>query len=208
MHLRRVYTAVYVPVVATGRAAERRDFQIGEGEGLSDETSVHSSIKLGTCAGRLTNLNLAGMNKPSSNLTTVYLDTPLVNLAPEPLEYVPSQVRLGQRNRYPQTSTEVGLYTGGSRRNPPPSPPPYITHPRIHPPTSRAQPRRVIQPATGYDKTFGNLATRGEPLSKFWPQGSEMPNPPTHTYTRIGGGSEVTGIPAEAATDQVFFPGK
>ena len=169
MHLRRVYTAVYVPVVATGRAAERRDFQIGEGEGLSDETSVHSSIKLGTCAGRLTNLNLAGMNKPSSNLTTVYLDTPLVNLAPEPLEYVPSQVRLGQRNRYPQTSTEVGLYTGGSRRNPPPSPPPYITHPRMHPSTGRSQTLRVMQQATGPDKNFQNSVTGGGLLEKKLP---------------------------------------
>ena len=94
-HLRRLSTEVHGPVVATGQATESRDFHIGEGEGFSIGTSLHSSIKLGSYAGRLTNLNLAGMNNPSPNLTTVYLDTSLVGPAPDPLEYVPSPGHLG-----------------------------------------------------------------------------------------------------------------
>ena len=47
-------------------------------------------IKLGPYTGRFTNINLAGMNNPSSNLTTVYLDTSLVGLTPDSLKYVPS----------------------------------------------------------------------------------------------------------------------
>ena len=62
----------------TSRAPERREIQMGEGEGLSGgNSSVHSSIKLGAYAGRLSNLNLAGINNPIPNLNTVYIDTPL-----------------------------------------------------------------------------------------------------------------------------------
>ena len=144
-HFRRRYPEVYGSAVGTCRAPERREIQIGEGEGLSGgKYSVHSSIKLGAYAGRLANLNLARMNNPSPNLTTVYLDTPQVVPAPDPLEYTPSPGRLGHPSGYTPTST--GAYIGGSRRRPPPSPPPYHTHPQMHPPTGRAQPRRVMQP--------------------------------------------------------------
>ena len=83
---RRRYPEVYGSGVATGWAPERREIQIGEGEGLSGGTSVHSSIKLGAYANRFTNIILAGMNNPCTNLTTVYLDTSLVGPTPEPLE--------------------------------------------------------------------------------------------------------------------------
>ena len=46
VHLRRLYHEVYGPAVSTGQAPERREFQIGEGEGLIGVTSVNS-IKLG-----------------------------------------------------------------------------------------------------------------------------------------------------------------
>ena len=89
---------------------ERKAIQIGEVEELNDSnSSVHSSIKLGTYAGRLANLNLAGMNNPIPNLTNVYLDTPLVGQTPEPLEYVSLPGRLGQPNGYPQLVQEVAL---------------------------------------------------------------------------------------------------
>ena len=75
---------------------ECREIQIVEGEVLSgNNPSVHSNIKVGAYAGRLANLNLSGMNNPSPNLNTVYLDTPLVGPTPEPLEYVPLPGRLG-----------------------------------------------------------------------------------------------------------------
>ena len=86
-HLGRLYPEVYGPALATGRAPERRDIQTGEGEVLSSRTSVHSSLKLGAYSGRFTNISLAGMNKPSPNLNTVYLDPPLVGPKPDPLEY-------------------------------------------------------------------------------------------------------------------------
>ena len=84
-HLKRLYPEVYGPVVATGWTPEHRELNIGEVEGLSGRTSVHSSIKLGAYAGRFTNLSLAEVNNPSPNLTTVYLDTPLVVPTPDPL---------------------------------------------------------------------------------------------------------------------------
>ena len=59
------------------------------GEGIIGSLSVTSSLNVGSYAGRLDNLNLAGVNNPSPNLTTVYLDTPLVGPTPEPLEYIP-----------------------------------------------------------------------------------------------------------------------
>ena len=96
-HLRRLYTEVYGSAVGTCRAPERREIQIEEGEGLgSGNSSVHSSIQLIAYAGRLANLNLAGMNNPIPNLTNLYLDTPLVGPTLEPLEYVPSPGCLGQ----------------------------------------------------------------------------------------------------------------
>ena len=103
-HLRRLYPDVYGSAVGTSWVPECRDIQIGEGEGLSGGNySVHGTIKLGTYAGRLANLNLAGINYPSPNLNTVYLDTPLVGPTPEPLEYAPSPGRPGQPIRYPPT---------------------------------------------------------------------------------------------------------
>ena len=65
-HLVRLYPEVYGPTVPTGTAPEQREFQIGEGEGLSDGTRVNS-IKLGAYAGRFNHLNLAGMHNPSPN---------------------------------------------------------------------------------------------------------------------------------------------
>ena len=167
---------------------------------MSGGTSI-KSIKVGAYAGRFNHLNLAGMNNPSPNLTTVYLDTPLVGPTLEPLEYVPSSGRLGQPSRYPLISTGGGPCTDSSIRRPPPSPPPYSTHPWMNPPTAWAQPCRVVQLETGR-RIFQNLATRGEPLAKIWPRGSERPNPPTHAYWHRGG---ATGVPAEAATSQENF---
>ena len=178
--------------MGTSRAPKRREIQIGEGEGLSGgNSSVHSSIKLCAYAGRLANLNLSGINSQSHNLTTVYLYTPLVGPKLDPLEYIPSPIRLGQPSGYPPTST--GAYIGGSRRLPSPPPLPYHTHPRMHPSTVRAQPRRVMQPATGHEICFETLATRGEPLAKFWPQSSERPNPLTHAYGHRGGSGKQLG---------------
>ena len=160
VHLRRRYPEVYGSAVGTSRAPECRKIQIGEGEVLSGgNSSIHINIKLGAYSGRLANLNLAGINNPSPNLTTVYVDTPLVGPTPEPLEYTPSSGHLGQPSGYPPTIT--GAYIGASRRSLPPPTPPYSTHPRMHPPTGRAQPRRVMKPATGHAKTFETLATRG-----------------------------------------------
>ena len=85
--LSRRYPEVYGSAAGMCWAPERREIQIREGEGFSDgNSSVHSSIKLGAYAGRLANLNLAGMNNPRPYLTTVYLDTSLVDPTPDPLE--------------------------------------------------------------------------------------------------------------------------
>ena len=92
-HLRRQYPEVYSLGFDAARAHERRGLVLGEVEVLSGGTSVNSSIKLVAYAGRLANLNLAGNINPSPNLTTVYLDTPLVGPTLEPLEYVPSPGR-------------------------------------------------------------------------------------------------------------------
>ena len=125
-HLRRQYPEVYALAVDTTRSHDRRELLIGDGEELSGGTSsVNSSIKLGAYAGRLDNINLAGITNPSPNLTTVYLDTPLLGTKPELLEYAPSPVRLGKPIGYPPTSIEGK----GSRRPLPPPPPPYHTHP-------------------------------------------------------------------------------
>ena len=150
-HLRRLYPEMYGSAVVMCWALDRREIQIGEGEGLSGGTSVHSSIKLGAYACRFTNISLAGMNNSSPNLTTIYLDTPLVGPTPEPLEYVPSPGRLVQPRRYPPISTGGGPSTSGFKRRPPPLPTPYSIHPQIHPPTGQVQPRRDMQLATGHD---------------------------------------------------------
>ena len=76
-HLRRRYPEVYGLGENTARAPERRDTPTRAGEGISGSISVTSSLNLGAYTGRLDNLNLAGINYPSPNLTTTYLDTPL-----------------------------------------------------------------------------------------------------------------------------------
>ena len=134
-HLKRLYPEVYGTEVSTGWAPERREFQIGEREGLSNETIINS-IKVGAYAGRLNHINLVGMNKLIPNLTTVYLDTPLVGPTPDPLEYVPSPGRIGHPSGYPSIITGCGPYTGGSKLRPPPPLSLYITHPRMNPTTS------------------------------------------------------------------------
>ena len=63
---------------------------------IGGHSIINSSIKLGAYTSRLSNLSLAGNINPRPNLTTVYLDTPLVGPTPEPLEYVPSLGRLGK----------------------------------------------------------------------------------------------------------------
>ena len=40
---------------------------------------------------------------------------------------------------------------------------------------------------------------------KFWPQGSERPNPHTHAYGNREGGREDIGVPEEAARGQYNF---
>ena len=127
-HLRRLYPEVYGPAVPIGRVPARREFRIVEGGELSGENRINSS-KLGAYAGIFNHIKLAGMNKSSPNLTTVYLDTPLVGLTPEPLEYAPSTGRLGQPRGYLPIRTRVGPHTGGSKRRPPPPPRPYSTPP-------------------------------------------------------------------------------
>ena len=105
VHLRRRYPEVYGLGVDTAREPERRDTPTRAGEGITGTLSVTSSLNLGAYAGRLDNLNLAGINNPSPNLTTTYLDIPLVCPTPEPLEYVPSPGRLRQPSGYPPSST-------------------------------------------------------------------------------------------------------
>ena len=113
VHLRRQYPEVYGLGGNTARAHEHRDSLIRAGEGMSGVNSANSSFKLVAYAGKLDHLNLAGINNPSPNLTTVYIDTPLVGPTPEPLEYVPSPGRLRQPRGYPPGST--GPYSGGAQ---------------------------------------------------------------------------------------------
>ena len=157
-HLRRQYPEVYGLGLDTARAHECREIILGEGKGMSGvNSSVNSSIKLGAYTGRLDNLNLAGINNPSPNLTTVYLDTPLVGPTPKPLKYVPLLGRIGQPSGYPPSITRTSV--GGAHRRPHPPPPPHNHHPRMLPSTGRVQPRRLLQ-ATGPGK-----------MRKFWPRG-------------------------------------
>ena len=115
-HLGRRYPEAYGPAVGTCWAPDHRVIQIREEEGSNGgNSSVHISIKFGSYKGRLAKLNLAGMNNPSPNLTTLHLDTPVVVPTTDPLEYVTSPGHLGQPSGYPPTST--GAYIGGSRRH-------------------------------------------------------------------------------------------
>ena len=150
---------------------------------MSGGTSVNSSIKLGTYAGRLAYLNLAGIKNPIPNLTTVYLDNPLVGPTPEPLYYVPSPGRLRQPSRYPSSSTRT--YIGGARIFPPPPPPSYSTHPRMLPSNGWVQPRRGMQ-ATDQEKNSNISVPRGEPLANFDPRVWRGITPPC-TLTSTGG---------------------
>ena len=127
-HLRRQYPKVYGFGPVPAWAPERGETPIGAGEGLSGGNSIiNSSLNLGAYSGRLDNLNLAGINNPIPNLTTVYLDTLLVGPTPEPLEYVPSLGRLGQPSRYTPSSTRTSV-RGACRRPPPPPPLTTPTH--------------------------------------------------------------------------------
>ena len=73
-------------MVDTDQAPDLRTLLIREGGGLNGvPSSVNSSIKLGTYAGRLSNINLAGITNPIPNLTTAFQDTPLVSPTPDPL---------------------------------------------------------------------------------------------------------------------------
>ena len=49
-----------------------------------------------------------------------------------------------------------------------------------------------------------NSENRGESLAKFWKQGSERPNPPTHTYVHrgVGGSWESSQTPQWRLQDQ------
>ena len=45
----------------------------------------------------------------------------------------------------------------------------------------------VVLSGQKWVKEFFYSENKGEPLEKFWPQGSERPDPPTHTYGHTGG---------------------
>ena len=70
--------------------------------------------------------------------------------------------------------------------------PPQVME-RPNPPTNAYRNWGRVREATGVPAedtagqiVFENLQYRGEPLAKFWPQGSEMPNPSTHIYRHMG----------------------
>ena len=67
-----------------------------------------------------------------------------------------------------------------------PNPP---THAQEHRGGDRDMARGPAGHATGQEK-IRVLEARGEPLAKFWSQGSESPNPTTHAYRHRGGGRE------------------
>ena len=56
------------------------------------------------------------MNKPSHNLTYVYLDTPIVVPMVEPLEYASLTGRIGQPHEYPPTRTGGVPHTGAAAK--------------------------------------------------------------------------------------------
>ena len=153
--------------MATCRSPDCREIQIREGGLLSGGTSLNSSIKLGADIVRFTNLSLAGMNNPIPNLTTVYLDTPLLGTTRDTLEYAPSPGRLGQPSGYTPISTGGGPSTGGSKRRLHLPPPLHSPHPQRNPPTGRAQLRRMMQPATVPTTTFKIWYQGGTPDKNF-----------------------------------------
>ena len=112
-------------MVATYWESDIRELKIGEGGRFSCRTSVHSGINLGAYKCGFTNLRLAGMNKPIPNLTTVYLDAPLVGPTPEPLECASSPGYLENPSGYTPISTGGGPATGGFKMRPSP---PTVQH--------------------------------------------------------------------------------
>ena len=103
---------MYGPAVYLGRAPERREFPLGEGELLSGVTSVTRFSKLGAYAGIFKNISLASMDNPRPSLNNVYLDTPIMGLTPDTLECVPSRGHLGKPREYPLTRTGGFPHTG------------------------------------------------------------------------------------------------
>ena len=103
------------------------------------------------------------------------------------------------------TSIGGGPYTGGSIKRPPLPPPPYITQPRMHPPTGWAQPCMVMQPETGHEKNLEIWSQGGNPWKSFGCRVRRGLIPPC-TPTGTGGvGREATGVPAEVEMGQGFF---
>ena len=167
---------------------------------MSGGASVSTSFNLGAYAGRLDNLNLMGIKNPSPNLTTVYLDTPLVGPAPEPLEYVSSPGLLSQPSGYTPRSTRTSV--GGAWQRPPPQPPPHNTHPHMLPSTDQAQPRRRLQ-EPGPEKSQKFQPHGGNPSWNFGQRGWRGLTPP-RTLTSTGGGNDMAG----GATEEVTGPEK
>ena len=198
-HLRRRYPEVYGLGENTARAPDRREIQIRTGEEIcGGNLSLNSSLNLGAYASRLDNINLVGINNHSPNLTTVYLDNPLVGPTLDPLEYVPSPGRLGQPSRYPPRTT--GPQSGSACRRPLTPPHPKKMHPRMHASTGQAKQHRVVH-ATVLGENSKRLAPRGEPRAKFGSAVLERPNPPTHAYKHRGGGASLW-VQKTEATDR------
>ena len=129
-------------------------------------SSVNVIIKVGAYTGRFDNLNLARINNPIPNLTTVYLYTPLVGPTPDSLEYVPSPGRLGQHIGYPPISSRGGPYTGVSKIRPPPH------TPTIHQPPTDASPHwsgttTQCSSGNGPNSKFKNFGTKGGTPGEF-----------------------------------------
>ena len=119
-NIRRLYPEVYGPAVSLGGAPKIREFPTGEGGGLSGGTSVTSFSKLGAYAGRFNNLILVRTNNLIPSLTNEYLDTSLVGLTPELLEYVHLPDCLGYPHGY--SLTRKGDIPDTSATKPPPPP--------------------------------------------------------------------------------------
>ena len=80
-HIKIIYPEVYGPAASLVWAPERREFMLGEGVGFSGGTSSATSIsKVGAYAGKFKNLS-----PRLSEITNVYLDTPIVVPTPEHL---------------------------------------------------------------------------------------------------------------------------
>ena len=130
--------------------------------------------------------------------SSIYLDTPIMIPTPEPLEYVPlsCQAALGSLEGVPRLVQELtSVIPEGV----------LLTHPhctthtqRMHPPIGPAQPRRVMQPATGQEKRLEIRPQGGNPWKKFSRRVWRGLTP--HTRPRAGGGGrEATGVLAETA---------